>query len=63
MFNQEKIEKLTEQLEINNRHQAEVIVLLRVMLKKQEEQNTMLGSIGRFCKENSAGTAAFGRTR
>jgi hypothetical protein len=45
--------KLKEQL-------GEMISLERALLKKLEEQMVILNSIGRFVKENSSTTAAFG---
>jgi hypothetical protein len=48
-----ELQKLKEQL-------AEMIELEKALLKKLEEQMVILNSIGRFCRENSAGTAAFG---
>jgi hypothetical protein len=51
------------QLEQLKTQLAEMITLERALLKKLEEQMVILNSIGRFVKENSAGTAAFARTR
>jgi hypothetical protein len=51
------------QLEALKTQIAEMIACEKALLKKLEEQMTVLNSIGRFCRENSAGTAAFGTTR
>jgi hypothetical protein len=51
------------QLEQLKKQLAEMIELEKALLKKLEEQMLILNSIGRFCRENSAGTAAFARTR
>jgi hypothetical protein len=55
--------KTDPQLEQLKTQLAEMITLERALLKKLEEQMVILNSIGRFVKENSAGTAAFARTR
>lgn len=51
------------QLEALKTQLAELITVSKALLKKLEEQGTMLGSIGRFVRENSGSTAAFGVVR
>jgi hypothetical protein len=51
------------QLEVLKTQLAEMISLQRSLLTKLQEQNVMLGSIAKFVRENSAGTAAFGVIR
>lgn len=63
MFNNDELKKLTDQVDKLTTQLAESLDINRALLKKLEEQMTVLNSIGRFVKENSAGTAAFARTR
>jgi hypothetical protein len=55
--------KIDPQLEALKTQQAEIISLLRSLLTKLEQQNTMLGSIGRFVREQSGDAPSFGMTR
>ena len=47
------------QLEALKKQLAEMISLQRDLLKKLQEQNTMLGSLARFVSENSGGRPTF----
>jgi len=51
------------QLEALKGQLSELITINKALLKKLEEQGTMLGSIGRFVRENSGSATAFGVVR
>ncbi|MGA9308429.1 MAG: hypothetical protein WBW31_23745 [Candidatus Sulfotelmatobacter sp.] len=55
--------KRDEQLEALKAQVAEMIELEKALLRKLEFQMAALDTLSKFVRENSAGTAAFARTR